>query len=80
MMIVFIYGETNISKVSQPPAGPRSFCWMVGWLDGWMVGVLVVGKKCGKMWKQNAAMCKRKMTEPELIVQLRLFLFISQES
>ena len=45
-----------------------SFCWMVGWSDG----RLVVGKKCGKMWKLIAAMCKTKTTEPELIVQLRL--------
>ena len=42
-----------------------SFCWLVKWL--------VVGKKCGKMWKLIAAMCKT--TEPELIVQLRLFIF-----
>ena len=45
------------------------FCWMVGLMVGWSV----VGRKCGKMWKLIAAMCKTKTTEPELIVQLRLF-------
>ena len=43
---------------------------------GWLVGLLVVGKNCGKMWKLNAAMrYKTKRTELELIVHLRLFLF-----
>ena len=54
-------------------ASTGSFCWMDGWSDGWMVGMLVVGKKCGKMWKLIVAICKTKTTEPELIVQLRLF-------
>ena len=39
-----------------------------------MVGWSVVGKKCGQMWKLIKAMCKTKMTEPELIVQLRLLI------
>ena len=42
---------------------------------GWLVGLLVVGKKCGKIWKLTEAMCKTKTTEPELIVQLPLLIY-----
>ena len=59
MMIVFIYGETNISKVSQPPAGPRSFCWMVGWLDGWCVGCWK------KVWKNVETECGNVQNEDD---------------
>ena len=41
---------------------------------GWLVGLLVVGKKSGKMWKLTVAMCKTKTTEPELIMHHLLFL------
>ena len=66
--------DTNTHKGSllfklQQGASMGGFCWLVCWSDGWSV----VGKKCGKMWKLIAAMCKTMMTEPELIVQLRLF-------
>ena len=42
--------EVALTFKLRQEASMGGLCWMVGWSDGWMVGLLVVGKKCGKIW------------------------------
>ena len=47
----------TVAKLDERLQNVNKNCYGSLLLDGCLVGWLVIGKKCGKMWKRTAVMC-----------------------